>query len=54
MDKNETLDLIKFSARNQKQKKNVGRKWVFKKKGNEEGKVEKHKSRLVEKGYILK
>jgi hypothetical protein len=32
-------------------KKYVGRKWLFKKKFNAEGKVEKYKSRLVAKGY---
>jgi hypothetical protein len=29
----------------------MGKKWVFKKKMNAEGKVEKCKSRLIEKGY---
>jgi hypothetical protein len=29
----------------------IGKKWVFKKKLNEEGKVEKYKARLVAKGY---
>jgi hypothetical protein len=29
----------------------IGRKWVFKKKLNAEGKVEKYKARLVAKGY---
>ena len=31
--------------------KPIGRKWVFKKNMNVEGKVEKYKSRLVAKGY---
>jgi hypothetical protein len=29
----------------------IGKKWAFKKKLNAEGKVEKYKARLVEKGY---
>ena len=32
-------------------RKPIGRKWVFKKKTNAEGKVEKYKARLVAKGY---
>jgi hypothetical protein len=32
-------------------RKAIGRKWVFKKNLNVEGKVEKYKSRLVAKGY---
>jgi len=32
-------------------RKPIGSKWVFKKKINAEGKVEKYKDRLVEKGY---
>jgi hypothetical protein len=32
-------------------KKYVGSKWLFKKKFNAEGKVEKYKARLVAKGY---
>jgi hypothetical protein len=47
LDKNEAWDLVELSTgRNP-----IGRKWVFKKKLNAEGKVEKHKSRLVAKGY---
>jgi hypothetical protein len=47
LDKNETWDLVDFPAiRNP-----IGRKWVFKKKLNAEGKVEKYKSHLVAKGY---
>jgi hypothetical protein len=47
LDKNEALDLVELSTgRNP-----IGRKWVFKKKLNREGKVEKYKARLVEKGY---
>jgi hypothetical protein len=29
----------------------IGNKWVFKKKLNAEGKVEKYKARLIAKGY---
>eukprot|EP00253_Pinus_taeda_P034681 PITA_34681 len=45
--KNEAWDLVEFSAG----RKPIGRKWVFKKKTNAEGKVEKYKARLVAKGY---
>jgi len=45
--KNEAWDLVELLAR----RKPIGRKWVFKKKTNAEGKVEKYKARLVEKGY---
>eukprot|EP00253_Pinus_taeda_P005106 PITA_05106 len=45
--KNEAWDLVELSAG----RKPIGRKWVYKKKTNAEGKVEKYKSRLVEKGY---
>ena len=45
--KNEAWDLVELPAgRNP-----IGSKWVFKKKTNAEGKVEKYKSRLVAKGY---
>eukprot|EP00253_Pinus_taeda_P030580 PITA_30580 len=40
LDKNETWDLVEFPAG----RKTIGRKWVFKKKMNVEGKVEKYKS----------
>ena len=44
--KNEAWDLVELPAgRNP-----IGRKWVFKKKMNVEGKVEKYKARLVAKG----
>ena len=45
--KNEAWDLVELPDG----RKPVGRKWVFKKKMNVEGKVEKYKSRLVAKGY---
>nr|AAF65309.1 reverse transcriptase [Picea glauca] len=47
LDKNESWDIVELLAR----RKSVGRKWLFKKKFNVEGKVEKYKARLVEKGY---
>jgi hypothetical protein len=47
LDKNEAWDLVELpTGRNP-----IGRKWVFKKKLNAEGKVEKYKARLVAKGY---
>jgi hypothetical protein len=47
LDKNEAWDLVEFpTGRNP-----IGSKWVFKKKLNAEGKVEKYKARLVAKGY---
>jgi len=45
--KNEAWDLVELSVG----RKTIGRKWVFKKKTNAEGKVEKYKARLVAKGY---
>eukprot|EP00253_Pinus_taeda_P011958 PITA_11958 len=45
--KNEAWDLVGFPAG----RKPIGSKWVFKKKTNAEGKVEKYKARFVEKGY---
>ena len=43
--KNEAWDMVELSAgRNP-----IGRKWVFKKKMNVEGKVEKYKARLEQK-----
>eukprot|EP00253_Pinus_taeda_P020829 PITA_20829 len=44
--KNEAFDLVELPAG----RKTIG-KWVFKKKTNVEGKVEKYKARLVAKGY---
>jgi hypothetical protein len=47
LDKNEAWDLVELpTGRN-----HIGSKWVFKKKLNAEGKVEKYKARLVAKGY---
>jgi hypothetical protein len=47
LDNNEAWDLLKFpTGRNP-----IGRKWVFKKKLNTKGKVEKYKAQLVAKGY---
>eukprot|EP00253_Pinus_taeda_P018986 PITA_18986 len=45
--KNEAWDLAKLLAG----RKPIGSKWVFKKKTNAEGKVDKYKDRLVAKGY---
>ena len=47
MDKNEALDFVEFLDG----RKHVGSKWVFKKKLNETGKVEKYKVQLEAKGY---
>jgi hypothetical protein len=47
LDKNEAWDLVELSTG----RKPIGNKWVFKKKLNAEGKVEKYKARLVAKGY---
>ena len=47
LNKNEAWDLVELPAR----RKPIGNKWVFKKKTNLEGKVEKYKYRLVSKGY---
>jgi hypothetical protein len=47
LDKNEAWDLVKiYDGR-----KPIGRKWVFKKKLNVEGRVEKYKAHPVAKGY---
>eukprot|EP00253_Pinus_taeda_P004029 PITA_04029 len=45
--KNEAWDLVELLAG----RKLIGSKWVFKKKKNAEGKVEKYKAQLVAKGY---
>ena len=47
LDKNEAWDIVELPAG----RKSVGSKWLFKKKFNAEGKVEKYKARLVAKGY---
>ena len=47
LDKNEAWVIVELPAG----RKLVGSKWLFKKKFNTEGKVEKYKARLVEKGY---
>jgi hypothetical protein len=47
LDKNEAWDLVEFPMGINP----IGNKWVFKKKLNVEGKVEKYKARLVAKGY---
>jgi hypothetical protein len=47
LDKNEAWDIVDLLAG----RKYVGSKWLFKKKFNSKYKVEKYKSRLVEKGY---
>eukprot|EP00253_Pinus_taeda_P036231 PITA_36231 len=45
--KNEAWDLVEFLAG----RKPIGNKWVFKKKTNAKGKVEKYNAQLAEKGY---
>ena len=45
--KNEAWDLVELPAG----RKPIRSKWVFKKKMNVEGKVEKYRARLVAKGY---
>jgi hypothetical protein len=47
LNKNEAWDLVEFPNR----RKPIGNKWVFKKKLNAKGKVEKYKARLLAKGY---
>ena len=47
LDKNEAWDLVELPDG----RKPIGSKWVFKKKLNAVGKVEKYKARLVAKGY---
>jgi hypothetical protein len=47
LDKNEAWDIVELPPG----RKSVGRKWLFKKKFNAEGKVEKYKTLLVAKGY---
>ena len=47
LDKNEAWDLVELLDG----RKPIGSKWVFKKKLNAAGKVEKYKARLIAKGY---
>ena len=47
LDKNEAWDIVDLPSG----RKSVGSKWLFKKKFNAEGKVEKYKAWLVENGY---
>ena len=47
LDKNEAWDLVQLPAG----RKSIGIKWLFKKKLNAEGKVDKYKARLVANGY---
>eukprot|EP00253_Pinus_taeda_P012655 PITA_12655 len=47
--KNEAWDLVELLAG----RKPIGSKWVFKKKTNAEGRMEKHKAQLVAKGVKL-
>jgi hypothetical protein len=47
LDKNEAWDIVEFPFG----RKSIGRKWLFKKNFNVEGKVEKYKAQLVAKGY---
>jgi hypothetical protein len=48
LDKNEAWDLVDLPTR----RNSIGSKWVFKKKLNAKGNVEKYKAWLVEKGYF--
>ena len=47
IEKNKTWDLVELPKGHQA----IGVKWVFKKKMNPQGEVERHKARLVVKGY---
>ena len=47
LDKNEAWNLVQLPTR----RNAIGRKWLFKKNLNAEGKVDKYKSHLVAKGY---
>ena len=47
IEKNKTCELVDLP----KGKEVIGVKWVYKTKSNAEGKIERHKARLVVKGY---
>ena len=47
IEKNKTWELIKLP----KEKEVIGLQWIYKTKYNEDGSVQKHKTRLVAKGY---
>ena len=47
IEKNKTWELVDLP----KGKEVIGVKWVYKTKSNAEGKIERHKARLVVKGY---
>eukprot|EP00253_Pinus_taeda_P011559 PITA_11559 len=47
IERNKTWDLVELP----KGKEVIGVKWVYKTKSNDEGKIERHKARLVVKGY---
>jgi hypothetical protein len=47
LDKNEAWDLVELTT----ERNPIGNKWLFKKKLNAKGKLEKYKARLVAKGY---
>jgi hypothetical protein len=47
IEKNKTWDLFDMPRQN----KSIGVKWVYKTKLNEKGKIEKHKARIVSKGF---
>ena len=47
IEKNKTWELVDLP----KGKEVIGEKWVYKTKSNVEGKIERHKARLVVKGY---
>ena len=47
IEKNQTWDLVDILTN----KINIGVKWVYKTKLNEKGELEKHRERLVSKGY---
>nr|KYP40285.1 hypothetical protein KK1_038399 [Cajanus cajan] len=47
IERNNTWELITLPL----DAKSIGVKWIYKTKCNEDGKIEKHKARLVTKGY---